>query len=204
MFDAFFQVFFYIFSWTLCPMFLMFCFRRTLAETYSTRGIIWFSYIRLFQKIRFFVSTLFGKYQQFNQFPHIGFIEFHDFFSVYFRIDLFIDFNGKLLPKGLVANHWRCSPGHQKQILLPRLIQSSIFGCILVDFWHPLASLLAAFGSCWAPFRSLWHHVWIMFLQISKLFRHWILNLILNASFIENTSQNGPGFEHRFTHSLTH
>ena len=93
---------------------------------------------------------------------HRCFMNFHDFFSIYFRLDVFIDLSSKINPKWplkqmlggslLVPFSW---PFPKLLKSMPAIPARSIFLCILVALWLPLGSLWAPFGYLLAPFASL-------------------------------------------------
>ena len=72
---------------------------RTLADVYSTQGFIWSPYIDLFRKIRFFMKTCFENYTNIASLLRRFFINVYHLFGIDFRIDLFIDFSWKKIPK---------------------------------------------------------------------------------------------------------
>ena len=96
-------------------------------------------------------------------FSHRCFINFHDFFSIDFRIEFFIDFWWKMAP------FWEPFLFDALSLLapfsrpFPKVDFGMHFGRPLAHFgslWAPFGSLLAPFGTLLAPFGSLLAPFW--------------------------------------------
>ena len=157
------------------------------------------------------MNTFLKTHLKLASFSHRIFMKFHDFFGIDFRIDFFIDFSWKRLPKRLQKVHGGGRP-------FCSLFATLSFMLIYVDFmlnlahfglpfgsrwltfgsrWLPFGSLLAPFGSLLAHFWCPLAHFWCPFLLFSSprdQFSHFCC--ILSSFFIsfwifhENIVQN--------------
>jgi len=88
------------------------------------------------------MNALFEQNQIFGSLSHQNFIKVREFFGVYFRIDLFIDFLWTIVPKWMVAG-----PGDTHYF--PPFPRPSLFMSTYIEICHNLAPFCFPFGALW-------------------------------------------------------
>ena len=128
----------------IVPKFCLFVLlARSLADTDSTGGFIWFLYIQLFRKLRLFRENRFRKKLANVITFRIDFHPLSPSFGITLRIDLFIDVAGKWLHMGRV-----CVPSHPPA----GDFLATFTRHLLVTPWLTFGALLAPFSSLLVPF----------------------------------------------------
>ena len=119
------------------------------------------------------MNTFLKTHLKLASFSHRIFMKFHDFFGIDFRIDFFIVFWWKWLPKWTKTS-WGGRPKSIRWWPFSHLFRDLVFyvefGSLWAPFWFPLAHFwlplvnfwlpLAPFGSLLAHSGSLLAHFW--------------------------------------------
>jgi len=197
-------------------------FSWTVAHTYSTAWIIWFSYIHLFQKTQNSTKCHFGNYQNPCRFQN----HFIYFFIVSMTCSASIlvsicslNLNGKSLPKRTKKHSKKLGFFHVKTSfrapvtpVSPRDVISSPkgtpkwptgvpgtpFWLPSAPFWIPFGSLLGPFGFLLARFGSLLLTSGLHFLILDVSRRHFgslscnSIHKFINKYFLDNFLQKSP------------
>ena len=146
------------------------------------------------------MNTFLKTHLKLASFSHRIFMKFHDFFGIDFRIDFFIDFSWKRLPKRLQKVHGAgdrfahfsrpCLLCWFMLILCWIWLTWAPFWLPLAHFWLPLAHFwlpLAPFGSLLAPFWVPLAHFYSPWGSIfSLLASSGVVFLSLSYTFDEN------------------
>ena len=144
------------FTYRISSLFTFLLFRRTLADAYSIVEFVWFSYMHLFQKIRFFMRSNSEIYRNAGMISH-HFSSMFITFSALISISMF--FHSFLMEDGSqngLSRSAGCSRFLYFSRPFPNIYFFLHFGRPLAHFWHPWASKWLTFGSPWLSFGLLW------------------------------------------------
>ena len=118
------------------------------------------------------MNTFLKTHLKLASFSHRIFMKFHDFFGIDFRIDFFIDFSWKRLPKRLQKVHGagdRFAHFSRPCLLCWFMLILCWIWLTLGSLLAPVGSLLAPAGSLLAPFGSLWLPFGSLLLSLGSL-----------------------------------